>query len=159
MLKPVGVGGQGGGLGQRGQGGEQRGAGVGGDVAGVRYPAGAGELERQQRQHIRQGRDFRSGRVARRGDHVRDAEGDQVRDREQQPGQAGLGAFGQRGEVQGLGAGLDLPGHPAPLGVGAAPQPGQALGGDDLSDPGPVQRGALRRQRGGDLVDGMPGGA
>ena len=159
VLEPVGVGGQGGGLGQRGQGGEQRGAGVGGDVIDVRYPAGGGELERQQRQHIRQGRDVRGGRVARRSDHVRDAEGDQVRDCEQQPGQAGLGALGQRAEVQGLGAGLDLPGYPAPVGVGAAPEPGQAFGGDHLSDPGPVQRGALRRQRGGDLVDGMPGGA
>ena len=58
-----------------------------------------------------------------------------------------------------LGAGLDLPGRPAALGVGAAPQPGQPLGGDHLGDPGPVQRGALRRQRFGDLVDGVPGRA
>ena len=66
---------------------------------------------------------------------------------------------GQGGEVQGLGAGLDLPPHAAPLGVGAAPQPGQALISDHLGDPGPVQRGAFGGQRGGDLVDGMPGSA
>ena len=66
---------------------------------------------------------------------------------------------GQRGEVQGLGAGLDLPGRAAALGVRAAPQPGQPLRGDHLGDPGPVQRGALGRQRFGDLVDRVPGGA
>ena len=37
--------------------------------------------------------------------------------------------------------------------------PGQPLVGDHLGDPGPVQRGALGRQRLGDLVDGVPGGA
>ena len=159
VLEPVGVGGQRGGLGQRGQPGEQRGAGVGGDVIDVGDPPGAGQLERQQRQHVRQGGDLRGGRVAGGGDRLRQAEGDQVRDREQQPGQPGLGPVGQVAEVQGLGAGLDLPRRPAALGVGAAPQPGQSFIGDHLGDPGPVQRGALRGQRRGDLVDGVPGGA
>ena len=66
---------------------------------------------------------------------------------------------GQRGEVQGFGAGLDLPGRPAALGVRTAPHPGQPLLGDHLGDPGPVQRGALGRERSGDLVDRVPGGA
>ena len=78
---------------------------------------------------------------------------------QQQPGQPGLGPFGERAEVHRFGAGLDLPRWPAALGVGAAPQPGQALSGDHLGDPGPVQRGAFGGQRCGDLVDGMPGGA
>jgi hypothetical protein len=159
VLEPVGVGGQGGGLGQRGQPGEQGGAGVGGDVVDVGDAAGAGQLERQQRQHIGQGRDPRRGRVARGGRHLRHAEGNQVGDGQEQPGQPGLGPGGQRGEVQCFGAGLDLPGGPAALGVGAAPQPGQSLIGDHLGDPGPVQRGALCGQRIGDLVDGVPGGA
>jgi hypothetical protein len=122
-------------------------------------PPGAGQLERQQRQHVRQGRDLRGGRVAGGGDRLRQAEGDQVRDREQQPGQAGFGPAGQFTEVQRLGAGLDLPRGPAPLGAGTAPQPGQSLIGDHLGDPGAVQRGALCGQRRGDLVDGVPGGA
>jgi hypothetical protein len=156
VLEPVGVGGQGGGLGQRGQPGEQRGAGVGGDVVDMGDPAGAGQLEDQQRQHVGQGRDPRRGRVARR--HVRHAERDQVRDGQQQPGQACLSPRRELTEVQGLGAGLDLPRGAAALGVGAAPHPGQPLGGDHLGDPGPVQRGTLGRQRLGDLVDRVPGG-
>jgi hypothetical protein len=121
-------------------------------------PPGAGQLERQQRQQIRQGRDPGRGRVAGGGHHVRQAERDQVRDDQQQPGQPGLSALGQGGEVQGLGAGLDLPGRPAALSVGAAPQPRQPLIRDHLGDPGPVQRGAFGGQRGGDLVNGVPGG-
>jgi len=159
VVEPVGVGGQGGGLGQGGQRGQQGGAGVGGDVVDVGDPPGAGELECQQRQQIGQGGDSRGGRVAGRGHHVRHAERDQVRHREQQPGQAGLGALGERGEVQGLGAGLDVPRWPAALGVGAAPQPGQPLISDHLGDPGPVQRGALGGQRRGDLIDRVPGDA
>ena len=159
VLQPVGVGGQGGGLGQRGQPGEQRGAGVGGDVVDVGDPAGAGQLECQQRQHVRHGRDLRRGRVARGGHHLRDAERDQVGDGQQQPGQACLSPRRELTEVRGLGAGLDLPRWAAALGVGAAPHPGQPLSGDHLGDPGPVQRGTLGRQRGGDLVDRVPGGA
>jgi len=159
VFEPVGVGGQRGGLGQRSQPGEQGCARVGGDVIDVGDPPGRGELERQQRQQIRQGRDLRGRRVARRGHHVRHAERDQVRDHQQQPRQPGLGTLGEGSEVQGLGPDLDLPGWPAALGVGAAPHPGQALVSDHLGDPGPVQRRALGRERCGDLVDGMPGGA
>ena len=55
--------------------------------------------------------------------------------------------------------GLDLPGRTAALGVRTAPHPGQPLLGDHLGDSGPVQRGAFRRERSGDLVDRVPGGA
>jgi hypothetical protein len=159
VFEPVGVGGQRGGLRQCGQPGEQGGAGVGGDVVDVGDPPGAGELERQQRQDVGQGGNSRGGRVARGRHQVRDAQGDQVGDGQEQPGQPGLGSGGQRGEVGRLGAGLDLPGWPAAVGVGAAPQPGQPFGGDYLGDPGPVQRGALGGQSPGDLVDGVPGRA
>jgi DDE superfamily endonuclease len=101
VLEPVGVGGQRGGLRQGGQPREQGGAGVGGDVVDVGDPPGGGELERQQRQHIGQGGDLRGGQVAGRGHHVRDAGRDQVGDGQEQPGQPGLGAAVQRGEVQG----------------------------------------------------------
>jgi len=159
VLQPAGVGGQRGGLGQRGEPGEQRGAGVGGDVVDVGDPPGAGQLECQQRQDVRQGGDSRGGRVARGGHQVRDAQGDQVGDGQEQPGQPGLGPAGQGGEVCCFGAGLDLPGRPAAFGIGAAPHPGQPLPGDHLGDPGPVQRGAPGRQCLADLVDGVPGGA
>ena len=159
MLEPVGVGGQRGCLRQGREPGEQGGSGVGGDVAGVGDPPGRCQLQCQQRQDVRQGGDLRGGRVARGGHQVRDAERDQVRNGQEQPGQPGLGQAGLRGEVRRFGAGLDLPGRPAAVGVGAAPHPGQSLLGDHLGDPGPVQRDALGRERGGDLVDGVPGGA
>ena len=47
--------------------------------------------------------------------------------------------------------------HAAACGVGSAPDPGQALGGDDLGDAGAVERCAFSGERVGDLVDGMPG--
>jgi len=159
MFQPAGAGGQRGGLRQRGEPGEQRGAGAGGDVADAGDPPGAGQLERQQRQQAGQGGDSRGGRVARGGRQIRDAQGDQVRDGQEQPGQPGLGPLRQAGEIGRLGAGPDLPGRPAAVGVGAAPHPGQSLPGDHLGDPGPVQRGALGRQCLGDLIDGVPGGA
>ena len=159
VLEPVGVGGQRGGLRQGGEPGEQRGARIGGDVVDMGDPPGAGQLQCQQRQHVGQGGDLAGGRVARGGRQVRDAERDQVRDGQEQPGQPGLGQTGQRGEVCCLGAGLDLPGRPAAVGLRAAPHPGQALLGDHLGDPGPVQLGALGGQGLGDLVDRVPGGA
>ena len=72
------------------------------------------------------------------------------------PASLGLGPGGQYSEVGRLGPGLDLPGRPAALGIRAAPQPGQPLGGDHLSDPGPAQRRALGGQRPGDLIDRVP---
>jgi hypothetical protein len=51
-----------------------------------------------------------------------------------------------------------LAAHAAACGVGSAPDPGQALGGDDLGDAGAVERCAFSGERVGDLVDGMPSG-
>jgi len=107
VLEPVGVAGQRGCLRQCGQRGEQRGAGVGGDVIDVRDPAGGGQLERQQRQHIRQRRDPGRGRISRRGYHPGAVQGDPVRDRQPQPCQPGFGPAGPAGAVQCLAAGLD----------------------------------------------------
>ena len=84
-------------------------------------------------------------------------QGDQVGDGQQQPGQPGLGAGGDGGEVDDGGPGqLGVPagggGAGAGLGRGAAQQPAEPLLGEDLPDPGAVERGALGAQPGADLM-------
>jgi hypothetical protein len=49
--------------------------------------------------------------------------------------------------------------HRTAAGLRPPPDPWQPLGGDHLGDPGAVEPDALGGQRGGDLVDGVPGRA
>ena len=152
VFEPVGVGGQRGGLGQRGQAGEQRRTGVGGQFLDVGDPAGAGELERQQRQHRTHRRDDRGARIAGVCDQAGQIQGDQVRDGQQQPGELGVDLFGPLVEVHHAGARLGLAPRQATLGVRARPHPREAFLGEHLGHPGPVQLGALGGQDLGDLI-------
>ena len=148
----VGVGGQRGGFGQRGEAGEQRRTGVGGEFLDVGDPAGAGELERQQRQHRTQRRDDGGAGIAGGPDQTGQVQGDQVRDGQQQPGELGVDVPGPLGEVHDAGPWLGLTPRQATLGVGAGPQPWEAFLGEHFSDPGPVQLGALGGEYLGDLM-------
>lgn len=120
--------------------------GVGGYVGHVGDPPGAGQLQRQQRQQVADGGDVPGAGVARRLDQRGQVQGEQVRDRQQQPGQAGRTVGGQIGVVIGFqrpGPGQVLAKGTTAGGVGAAPDPGQPGLGDHLVDPGAVQRDAL----------------
>jgi hypothetical protein len=157
VRQPVGVLGEGGLLRQDRQPGEQGAGRVADQVIDVGDPPGAGQLQRQQRQQPRGGRDDRGARVAGRPGQGGQVQGDQVGQREQQPGQPGLGAGRDGGEVDDRGAGQ--PGVPAGGGragagsrLGVAQQPPEALLGQDLPDPGAVQRPALRHQPRADLM-------
>jgi len=155
--EPVGVIGERGFLRQDGQPGEQGAGRVGQQVIDVGHPAGAGQLQRQQGQQPRHRRDDRGARVAGRPGQGGQVQGDQVRDGQQQPGQPGLGAGGEGGEVDDRGPGqLRVPPGGGRTGAsggrGAAQQPPEALLGENLPDPGAVERGALGAQPGADLV-------
>ena len=155
--EPVGVISQRGFLRQDGQPGEQGAGRVADQVIDVGHPAGAGQLQRQQRQQPRHRRDDGGAGVAGRRDQGGQVQGDQVGQCEQQAGQPGLGAGRDGGEVEDRGPGQ--PGVPpgggragAGLGRGAAQQPAEPLLGQDLPDPGAVERSALGAQPGADLV-------
>ena len=155
--EPVGVVGERGFLRQDGQPGEQGAGRVGEQVIDVGDPAGAGQLQREQRQQPRHGGDDGGAGVAGRCDQGGQVQGDQVGDGQQQTGQPGLGAGGERGEVDDRGAGqLGVPAGGgragAGLGRGAAQQPAEAFLGEDLPDPGAVERGSLGVQPGTDLM-------
>ena len=126
-------------------------------VIDVGDPAGAGQLQREQGQQPRHRRDDRGARIPGRAGQGGQVQGDQVGDGQQQPGQPGLGAGGEGGEVDDRGPGqLGVPAGGgragAGLGRGAAQQPAEALLGEDLPDPGAVERGPLGAQPGADLV-------
>ena len=97
--QPVGVIGERGLLRQDGQPGQQRGGRVGEQVIDVGHAPGGGELEREQGQQPRGGRDDPGAGVAGRDGQRGQVQGDQVRDGQQQPGHGGGGAGGQGGEV------------------------------------------------------------
>ena len=155
--EPVGVVGERGFLRQDGQPGEQGAGWVGQQVIDVGHPAGAGQLQREQGQQPRHCRDDRGARIPGLAGQGGQVQGDQVGQREQQPGQPGLGAGGEGGEVDDRGpgqAGVPAGGGRAGagLGRGAAQQQAEALLGEDLPDPGAVERGPLGAQPGADLV-------
>jgi hypothetical protein len=150
--QPVGVGGKGGGLGQGDQAGEQGSTGVGGQVIDVACPADPDQLQCQQRQQVVDRGDDAGAWVAGGADQGGQVQGDQLGHGQQQPGHPGLGPGGQLLEVHHLGAGQQLASGQAPLGLGSWPQAREALGGQDLGDPGAVERGALGGQHRGDLV-------
>jgi len=86
-------------------------------------------------------------------------QGQQVRDRQQQPRQMRRCAGSQCSVVvrlQGTGSGQVVAAGFAAFGVGTAPDPRQPGLGDHLADPGPVQPDPLAGQHGTDLVDGVP---
>ena len=155
--EPVGVVGERGFLRQDGQPGEQGAGRVGQQVIDVGHPAGAGQLQREQGQQPRHRRDDRGARIPGLAGQGGQVQGYQVGDGQQQPGQPGLGAGGEGGEVDDRGPGqLGVPAGGgragAGLGRGAAQQPAEALLGEDLPDPGAVERGPLGAQPGADLV-------
>ncbi len=162
VLQAVGVGGQRGRLGQGGEPGEQRRAGVGGQIVHVGDPAGPGQLHGQQGQQVADRGDVAGAGVAGGGDQCGQVQGEQVGQRQQQPGHPGGRGGGQARVVaggQGTGPGQVFAAGAAAGGFGPAPDPGQTRLGDDLADPGAVQPDALGGQCGGDLVDGVPLGA
>ena len=119
---------------------------------------GGGELEGQQGQDAAGGRDGCGAGVARRVHQGRQVEGDQVGNGQQQPGEPGVGPAREGGEVDDAGpgqVGVAASGGRADAGFrrGAAQQPAEALLGQDLADPGAVQRGPLGGQPGADLID------
>jgi hypothetical protein len=155
--EPVGVVGERGFLRQDGQPGEQGAGRVGEQVIDVGDPAGAGQLQREQGQQPRRRRDDRGARIPGLAGQGGQIQGYQVRDGQQQPGQPGLGAGGEGGEVDDRGPGqLGVPAGGrragAGLGRGAAQQPAEPLLGEDLPDPGAVERGPFGAQPGTDLV-------
>ena len=158
MGEPVGVVGEGGLFRQDRQPGEQGAGRVVEQIIDVGDPPGGGELEGQQGQQPRCGWDDAGAGVAGLAGQGGQAEGDQVGDREQQPGQPGAGGGGEGAEVDdpGRGEGGVPPGGgraEAGRGLGVAQQPAEAFLGQDLPDPGAVQRSALGREPGADLVD------
>ena len=158
MREPVGVIGERGFLRQDRQPGEQAAGRVADQVIDVGYAAGAGQLQGQQGQQPRHCRDNRGAWVAGGPDQGGQVQGYKVGDGQQQPGEPGIGAGGERGEVHDRGAGqLRVPagGRRAGAGgwCGAAQQPAEALLGKDLPYPGAVERSALRAQPGTDLID------
>ncbi len=157
VAQPVGVVGERGLLRQHRQAGEQGAGRVGEQVVDVGDPPGGGELEGEQGQDPADRRDGRGARVAGPGDQRRQVEGDQVGDGQQQPGQAGLGAGGERTEVDdarggqaGVAAGGGRAG--AGLGRGTAQQPAEALLREDLP------RGSARRRCGSGRFPPRPAG-
>jgi hypothetical protein len=158
--EPVGVAGQRRLLGQGPKPGQQPGGRVCQQVIDVGDPAGAGELERQQRQEPAGGGDDSGGGVAGRADQASQVQGHQVGQHQQQPGpgrvqpmrpgievqhgspwQAGVAAGGGRGGALGRGW--------------AAQQPAEPLLGEDLADAGAIQRGSLGGQPRRDLIGGQ----
>jgi len=103
--EPAGVIGQRGFLRQDRQPGEQGAGLVADQVIDVGHPAGAGQLQRQQRQQPRCGGDDGGAGVAGLADQGGQVQGYQVRQREQQPGEPGLGAGGEGSEVDDGGPG------------------------------------------------------
>lgn len=159
--EPVAVAGERGFLRQHGQPGEQRGGGIGQQVIDVPDPPGAGELEGQQGQQPADRGDDPGAGVAGLGGQRGQVQGDQVGDGQQQPGPGRVQPPRPGGDVQDLGRGqVRVPAGGgragAGLGLRAAQQPAEPLPGEDLRDRGAVQRGALRRRPGGDLVAGQP---
>src|SRR5258706_9926272 len=125
VAQPVGVVGERGFLRQHRQAGEQGAGRVGEQVIDVGDPPGGGELEGEQGQDPADRGDGGGARGAGLGDQGRQGQGDQVGDGQQQPGQAGLGAGGERTEVddaRGGQAGGAARGGPA----GAGPRGGDA---------------------------------
>ena len=164
VRQPVGVAGERGFLRQDRQPGEQGAGRVVEQVVDVGYPPGGGELEGEQGQQPRCRGDDAGAGVAGLAGQGGQVQGDQLGDGEQQPGEPGAGRAGERGEVDDLGGGK-VRGPPgggwadAGLGLGVAQQPAEALLGQELSDPGAVQRCALCGEPGGDLVDRQAGPA
>ena len=149
--EPIGVVGKGGLLRQDRQPGEQGAGRVIEQVIDMGHPPGGGQLERQQAQQPRYRRDHPGAGVAGRPRQGGQVQGDQVGDGEQQTGEPGGGRGGEGGEVDDLGGGqFCVPpggaGADAGLGLGVAQQPPEAFLGQDLPDPGAVQRPALRCQ-------------
>jgi len=99
VAEPVGVVGERGFLRQYRQPGEQGAGRVADQVVDVGDAPGGGQLQRQQGQDPAGGGDRRGAGVAGLGHQGGQVEGDQVGDHQQQPGQAGVGAGGERGEV------------------------------------------------------------
>jgi hypothetical protein len=121
VLKPIGVGGQGGGFGQGGQSGEQGGCGVGGDVIDVGDPAGGGELDRQQGQDGADCWDHSGAGIAGGVYQAGQVQCHQIGDGQQQSGQSAVGVGGQGVEVDRLGAWLVVASWQAAFGVRAGP--------------------------------------
>jgi hypothetical protein len=153
----VGVVGEGGFLGQDRQSGEQGAAEVAQQVIDVGDAAGGGQFQGQQGQDAADRRDRGGAGVAGGRHQGGQVQGDQVGDDQQQPGEPGVEPFGQGGEVDDGGAGEGrVPAgggrRGAGLAGGRAVEPAEALLGEDRADAGPVQRDALGRQGGADLV-------
>ena len=148
MLQAVGVGGQGGGLGQGGQPREQRCARIGGEVVDVGDPPGLGELQRQPGDQVGDGGYPGGGWIPCGPHQLAQVQGEQVGDRRQQTGPLGLRAGWQLAEVDELSPGPDLPAHSSPDSLRVTPQPGQPFGCHDRGDPGAVEGDALGRQGG-----------
>ncbi len=137
--EPVGVGGERGLLRQHRQPREQRGGGVGEQVVDVADAAGAGELERQQRQQPRLGWDDVGAGVAGPCGQGGQVEGGQVGQHEQQPGAGGVQPLRPVGEVEDPGAGqrgvASRRGRVlARVGVRVAQQPAEPFLGEDFGD-------------------------
>ena len=98
-------------------------------------PAGAGELERQQRQDRGRRGDHRRAGVAGSAHHGGQVEGDQVGNREFQPGEGSLAAVGSSGEVDHSDAWLvSRRGRPRSC-VRAGPQPEQPASASTSATP------------------------
>ena len=164
VAQPVGVVGQRGLLRQHRQPGEQRAGRVGEQVVDVGDPPGSGQFQRQQRGDPADRGHDRGARVAGGAGHAGKVEGDQVGDGQQQAGHRGVRVGGEGAEVDPRG-----PGQPgvaagggragALLRFGVAQQPAEPFLGQDLPDAGAVQRCALHRQPGADLIDRQAGPA
>ena len=158
MGQPVGVIGERGLLRQDRQPGQQRWGGVGEQVIDVGHAPGGGELEREQGQQPGGGRDDPGAGVAGCASQGGQVQGDQVRDREQQPGHGGMGARGNRTEVDDGGGrqpGVAAGGGRAGAGLRrrAADQPAESFVAQDVADRAAAQRGSLPGDPHADLID------
>src|SRR5664280_1314767 len=115
----------------RDQPGEQGGGGVGGQVVDVGDPPDPGQFQGEQAQQVVDRGNGCGAGVAGGDDQGGQVQSDQLRHGQQQPGQLGLGALGQLGEVQVFGlAGVVPVGAPRSAGgrAGSRGKPAAASG-------------------------------
>ena len=124
----------------------------------MRHAPGGGELEGEQGQQPGHGRDDAGAGVAGLVSQARQVQGDQVRDCQQQPGHGGMGARGNRAEVDDRGGrqpGVAAGGGRAGAGLRrrAADQPAESFLAQDVADRAAAQRGPLPGDPHADLID------
>ena len=133
--------------------------GVGEQVIDVGDPPGAGQLQRQQGQQPADGRDDAGAGVAGRRDQRGQVQDTRSGMASSSPARVVSTCSGQvpKSITAAAGRFVSRPGVAGEMlaSRGAAQQPAEPLLGQDLRDRGAVQRGALRRQPGGNLVGGQ----